>query len=220
MWTSVIVLLVAAVLVAVAASWVLCAYRRAGADAKSARAALLACAAVGVVALTAYLATGRPDLPGAPYDQRLRELKQRPLSTYTIDEALAVLAEGAREHPGDPAPHVFSGQLLLSNGRPQEAARAFEAALRRDPRRGAALLGLGEALTASEGRFTPEALALFAQAGELTNDPMPWAYQAMAARQAGRAEDARRFWGEALARMEIDHPLRATAQRLSGPAGR
>jgi cytochrome c-type biogenesis protein CcmH len=219
-WTALITFGIAALLVAAAGLWVLRAYRRAGAEKRQAPAALIACAAVGVVALGVYVAIGRPDLSGAAYEQRLRELKQRPIETYTFDEALAVLAEGAREHPNDPLPYIYSGQLLLQSGRPQEAARAFEAALRREPQQAAALLGLGEAITASEGRFTPEALALFAQVGPMTNDPMPWAYQAMAATQAGQTDDARRFWAEALVRMNEDHPLRATAQRLSAGAGR
>jgi hypothetical protein len=43
-----------------------------------------------------------------------------------------------------------------------------------------------------EGRVTPEALALFQQAGALSDDPAPWIYQAMAAMENGR-DDARRF---------------------------
>jgi cytochrome c-type biogenesis protein CcmH/NrfG len=216
-WNAVTVLMIAAVLVGGAAFWGLRAYRRAG-GAKG-RAALIACAAVSLVALGAYLAIGRPDLRGAPYQTRIAALQQRPLMSMAPDEILAVMAQNARAEPNNPMPHLISGEVYLRTGRPREAARAFETALRREPRQVAAILGLGEALVSIEGRFTPEALALFEQAGALTNDPAPWVYQAMAASEHGRTAEARRLWGEAYVRMSADDPFREQARRLSG-AGR
>lgn len=195
--------------------WVLVAYRRAGGDARSARVVLIACAAIGAITLGAYLFKGSPELSGAPYQQRLDALRQRPITSYSIEEALAVFTADAKEHPQDPLPHVEAGRVLLIAGRPQEAARSFDAALRREPRQAAALLGMGEALVVINGAFTPEALALFQQAASLTNDPAPWVYQAMAARQQGRTADARQFWREALTRMSPDDPMRPVAQRMS-----
>lgn len=213
MWSSLAVLLIAAALTAGAAYWVLRAYRRAGGGSR--RMALAACGAVGLAALVAYLAIGRPELPGAPYQARLEALKHRDPSTFTVDEALAVLAEAAEDDPADPLPHFYSGQLLLDQGRAQEAARAFDAALRREPEMGDALLGLGRAIVRMEGGVTPEALAAFQQAASLTDDPAPWIYQAMAAMEQNRETDAQRLWGEALARMSADDPRREMAQRLS-----
>jgi cytochrome c-type biogenesis protein CcmH/NrfG len=213
--SALIVLLSGAALVAACAFWAMRAFRRAGGKASRGPAALVVCAVVGIVAAGAYLAIGNPTLPGASYRQRLAALADRDPSTLTVEEALAVLSEAAREHPRDPLPHFYAGQLLLDQRRPQEAARSFDAALRREPRMAEALMGLGRAIVQSEGRVTPEAIAYFQQAGELTDDPAPWIYQAMAAMEQGDEGGARRFWGEALRRMGPDDPRRAMAQQMS-----
>lgn len=216
MSTSTAVFLVAALLTAAAALWVLRAYRHAGGGAQSARGPLATVCAFALVALGAYLAIGRPELPDAPIAQRLEALKHRDPSTYTSDEALAVLGQAARARPRDPLPYYYSGLLLFQAQRADEAARAFDAALRRDPRLGEAELGLGRALVAvNQGRVTTEALQAFRRAGTLTNDPAPWIYQAMEAMQSNNAADARKFWGEALSRMSADDPRRAMARRMS-----
>jgi cytochrome c-type biogenesis protein CcmH len=217
--TSTAVFLVAAILTAACAFWVLRAYRRAGGGEASPRGALGVVGVLALAALGAYLAVGRPELPDAPFLERLAALKHRDPSTYTPDEALAVLDRAAHEHPADPLPYYYSGLMLLQMQKPEEAARAFDAALRRDPRSGEAALGLGRSLvTINQGRVTPEALQAFRQAGALTNDPAPWIYQAMEAMQSNNDQDARRFWGEALARMSADDPRRDMARRMS--AGR
>lgn len=202
---------------AAAAFWGLRAYRRAGGA--SPRAALIACGAMAVAALGTYLMIGSPYQSGAPYAARLVALQQRPLMSLAADEALAVLAAKAKEDRRSPMPHLVAGEILLRTGRAQEAAREFDAALRREPRQVSAMLGLGEALVAIDGHFTPEALALFEQAGSLTNDPAPWVYQAMAATEQGRTAEARRLWNEAYVRMPEDDPYREQARRLS-QAGR
>jgi cytochrome c-type biogenesis protein CcmH len=214
-WTPFIVILVGALLAAGAAFWTLRATRRAGGDAKTGRTVLMALGVASVIALGVYLVNGRPDLDGGAYATRLEALRQRPPQTYTIDEALAVLAEGARENPDDPRPHLFAGEILLANGRADEAARSFDAALRRDPRSAEALLGLAKSSVAVAGHFTPEALAMFQQAGELSDDPAPWLYQAMAAMEQDRSADAQRLWGEALSRMRADDPRREMARRFA-----
>lgn len=219
MWSSLSVLLVAAVLTAAAGFWVLRAYRRAGGGSRSPLPALAAAGAVALAALVGYLTIGRPELPDAPYAARLEALKHRAIETLTADEALAILHEAARANPDDPLPHFYAGQLLLDQGRAQEAARAFDLALRREPQLAEAMLGLGRALVNIEERVTPDALALFQQAGALTNDPAPWIYQAMAAMEEGREADARQYWAEALTRMRPDDPRREMAARMSAGSG-
>lgn len=217
MWSSLAVLLTGAVLAAGAGFWVLRAYRRAGGGTRSPIPALTACVLVSIAGLGAYLIIGRPELPDAPYAARLEALKQRDPTSLSADEAMAILHDAARENPRDPLPHFYTGQLLLDQGRAEEAARSFDAALRRDPRLAEAMMGLGRALVRIEdGRVTPEALALFQQAGALTNDPAPWIYQAMAAMEEGR--DARAMWAEAYARMNADDPRREMARRMSNGA--
>lgn len=210
------VLLAGAVLIAAVAFWVLRAYRRAGGGARTAFPALAACGAVAVLTLGAYLLIGRPELPGLPYQARLEALTGRDPTSFTADEALAVLHQAARENPADPLPHFYMGQLLLGQGRPAEAARAYDAALRREPELAEAMLGLGRAMVGVEqGRVTPEALALFQQAAQYTDDPAPWIYQAMAAMESNDDANARRLWGEALSRMPPEDPRREMARRMS-----
>jgi cytochrome c-type biogenesis protein CcmH len=212
------ILILAALIVAAAAVWVLRAYRRAeGGDKARPWPVFAACGIVGVCALGLYLAIGQPDLPGAPFASRLEALKERDPTSYTLEEALAILHEASRDHPEDAQPLIFSGNILFDSGRPEEAARAFDAALRRDPRSSEAMLGLGRAMfQIDEGRVSPATLQLFQSAAELSPaDPVPWIYQAMAAMQADHAADAQRFWGEALARMAPDDPRRQMAARMS-----
>lgn len=215
MGSAIMVFAVAALLCAAASLWLLTSYRKADKGAKAAP-ALIVCAIVSVVALGGYLVLGRPDLADAPYAARLDALKQRDPTTYTADEALAILAEAARENPGDPRPHFYSGQVLLDAGRAEEAARAYDAALRRDPNNIDAMLGLARSLVQIDGgRVSEQARALFQQVGAATNDPAPWIYQAMAAMQSGDDSNAQLMWGEALTRMAPDDPRREMATRMS-----
>ncbi|MEZ5996032.1 MAG: tetratricopeptide repeat protein [Hyphomonadaceae bacterium] len=221
MLAPLIIMLAGAVLVGAAAFWALRAYRRAGAGRDAARGALALCAATAAVALGVYLVIGRPSLAGAPFEARLEALKNRDPSTITGDEWLAVLNRAARLNPNDATPHLLAGRILLDQGRAREAAREYDAALRREPRSGEALLGLGRATVGVEGRVTPEALAFFHQAAEIdTGDPAPWLYMAMAAMQEDRAADARQAWGEAFRRMAPDDPRREMARRFSTETGR
>lgn len=209
---STTVFIVAALLTAVAAFWVLRAYRREGAGPRQ---PLVVCGLVALAALTTYLVIGRPELPDAPFHGRLEALKHRDPSTFTLDEALAVLDQASKDDPRSPLPHLYTGQLLLQSGQPEQAARAFDAALRRDPQSVDAMMGLGRAMVRMDhDRVSADALRMFQQAGALSNDPAPWIYQAMAAMQDGRDADARRFWGEALARMSPDDPRRQMAREF------
>lgn len=210
------VLLAGALLCAAAAFWVLRAYRHAGGGARTAFPALMACAVVAIATLGTYLVIGRPELPGAAYAQRLEGIKQRSPTTYTIDEALAVLHEAGRDNPRDPLAHYYAGELLFRQGRVQEAAREYDAALRREPRLAEAMIGLGRSLVQIEGRVTPEALDLFDRATALTDDPTPWLYLAMNAREQNNLAELRRYTNEARSRMAADDPRREMLRALNG----
>lgn len=213
MWTSLIVLLTAALLTAAVAYWVLRAYRRSGGG--KARSAMIVCGVTALVALGAYIAVGRPELPDAAYAERIEALKQRDPRTFTQEEALVMWREIAIQHPDDPLPQFYAAEILMDQDRAREAAGAYEQALRRAPENPDALIGLGRALLRIEGALTPEALALFEQASRYTDDPTPWIYQAMAAMESGRNDDARRFWSEAYTRMPAEDPRREMARRMS-----
>ena len=208
-------MIVGVLLAAGAAFWTLRAVRRAGGNAATGRFVLLVCAAISVVALGVYAINGRPELAGGAYAERIAALKQRPRETYSLNEWLAVLADDSRINPSDPWPHLATGEILLRGNRPQEAARAFDAALRRNPRDADALIGVARSIAEIEGRFTPEALAYLEQASAVTDDARPVVYRAMAAMQSGRDADAQRLWGEAYARMSADDPRREMARRFS-----
>ncbi len=220
MLSQLLVLIVAALLTLGVAIWTLRAYRDAGG--RRARGSMMFAGAVGLAALGAYLVIGRPELPDAPFAERLAAIKARPASTYNGEEWIAFLSDAAKANPDDPGPMFMIGQVYLANRRPEDAARAFDAALRRDPLLAPALMGLGRSLMAiNEGRITPEALAAFQQAAALDDaDPAPWLYQALAAMEAGNGGEARRLWGESHRRMREDDPRREMALRMSREAGR
>lgn len=215
MLSQLIVLVFAALITLAAAIWTLRAYREAGG--RRARGSMMFAGAVGLVALGAYLVMGRPELPDAPFSERLAALKERDRATYNGEEWLAYLADEAKAEPDNAAPLFMTGQIYLAHRRPEEAARAFDAALRRDPLLVPALLGLGRSLMAIDGgTISPEALAAFQQAAALDDaDPTPWLYQALAAMEADNGAEARRFWGEAHRRMREDDPRREMARRFS-----
>lgn len=213
MLSSFIVFVFGALATGAAAYWALQAYSAEGG--RRARTSMVVCGAAALASLGIYLVIGRPELPDAPFAARLEALQDRDPRTLTADEAIAVLSAATREQPDDPLPHLYSGEVLLQQGRPGEAAIAFEAALRREPELAEAMLGLGRAKVQMEGRVTPEALALFERVTPLTEDAAPLIYQAMAAMEANDEAGARNFWGEAYTRMSEDDPRREMARRMS-----
>lgn len=218
MLTPLIILLAAALLTLGAAIWALRAYRNAGG--RGARTSAVFAGVVGIVAFGTYLLLGRPDLPDAPFAERLEAIKARDASTYNGEEWIVYLSDAAKAAPDDPIPPFMLGQVYYANRRPEDAARAFDAALRRAPTFAPALLGLGRALTAIDGVVSPEAIAAFQQAASLDDaDPTPWLYQAMAAMEAGDGPAAQRLWSEAYRRMREDDPRREMALRMSQTAG-
>jgi cytochrome c-type biogenesis protein CcmH len=212
--------IVAAVLCAASSAWVLRAYyRAAGGGEAPAQPAFIAALLVTFAALGVYIALGSPNLPDAPFAARLEALKQRDPTTFTGEEALAILQQAAREQPDDPTPLLYAGQVYMQLEDAEGAARSFEAALRRDPDSVEAMLGLGRAMVARDnGQVSPEALQLFERMGALSDDPTPWVYQAMAAMQQDRAADTAHLWGEALRRMAADDPRRVMAARMASGA--
>lgn len=199
---------------AAAAFAVLGAYRRAG-GAQS-RLVLIGAGAALAFAAGLYLVLGQPNLPGAPYAERIAALKARPIESYSDAEMLARLAAEARARPDDPRPHMATGVILAQHERYAEAARAFDAALRRDPGSVFAMLNLGRALYfMDEGRVSENARRLFEMVSAAEpDDPTAWFYQALAATQEGRTADARRLWNETLQRLPPGDPRREMARRM------
>jgi tetratricopeptide (TPR) repeat protein len=98
---------------------------------------------------------------GAGGDQRAAQVMAQQLEAILLfsegrrDEALvlarqaAVVEDGMSFEFGPPVPvkpaHELVGEMLMDLRRPREAIPAFEASLKRNPRRALSLLGLGRA---------------------------------------------------------------------------
>jgi len=101
----------------------------------------------------------KSDLGDAKYEPALRALVELERTAGRTPQALALLSDLAAGRP-DAAPlHALRGDVLLADGRREEAAAAYEAALRADPAAPAALAGKARVLRA-EGRLA-DAVALF-----------------------------------------------------------
>jgi len=207
---------------AAACAWVARAYARAGG--RPGTTALGACAGAAIAVLGLYLMIGKPTASGAPHAERLEMLRDRVkaggAAQLSLEEQLALLQQRTREAPDDAIAQRLSGRVLAALGRDFEAARAFQASLRREPNDAPTLLDLARAsLRLNQGAMTPETLALFERAAELDpSDPAGWLYQAIAATEAGRHQDAERLWGETLARLPERDPRREMAARMQDAA--
>lgn len=198
--------------------WPLRAYFRAGIGAD--RGSALAVAIVPVVcALGVYLAIGKPAMSDNPLAARIAALevaaKNAP-ERLDNEQMLAVLANRARRSPKDYQPLYFSGLIYASEARFEEAARAFDSALRRDPANASVMIELGASMVAMNDRIvTPEAQALFVQAERLRPDDVrPVFYQALAASQNGRKDEALKLWPRVLAMLPPEDPRRQMANMM------
>lgn len=198
--------------------WPMRAFLRASAGASRGFALAAACAVVAC-GLGVYLAVGKPALADNPFAARIAALeaiaKEAP-QRLDNEQMLAILAERGRNAPEEPQPHFFSGMIYASEGRFEEAARAYDAALRRDPANAATMIELGAAMVAmNERTVSPEALALFEEAGRLRPDDVrPVFYQALAASQNGRKAEALALWPRVLAMLAPDDPRRQMATMM------
>lgn len=206
----------AAIAVAAAGWWIARAY--AGAGASKPGPVLIGCGIGAVAVLGLYLALGRPSLPDEPAAGRMAALEKRAETapdSLGVSDILALLDARAKADPTAYQPYLFKGQVLAEQGRDAEAGRAFAAALERAPNSPEAALGLARALVAQEGVVSPQALDLFKRVAVLSpHDPVPWLYQALAARQAGRLAESEPLWREVLKRLAPDDPRRAMATSM------
>lgn len=215
------VLGLASVLVAGAILWVARAYVRAGGRNRGGQ--ILAAGGFALAVLGLYLAVGKPNAPGLPLKARVAALEARVqaggLEAVTPEELLAVLEARAKADPVATTPRLYAGLILTGLGREEEAARAFDAVLRRDPRNARASLELGRVLAKLNGPNHPATLAQFARAAELApSDPLPWFYQGLAASAQGQRQEAIRFWEGARARFAPEDPRQAMVSQMLADA--
>jgi len=100
---------------------------------------------------------------------------------------------------------------LARNGQYGDAAQVLVGAIEDDPKNGEAWLALANSLVAhADGLLTPASQYAYRKAAEAAPDsPGPPFFLGMAMAQTGRLTDARRLWGELLARSAADAPWRA-----------
>lgn len=206
-----------AVLVAGAIAWITRAYVRAGGRNRIAQIASAIGGALAVFGL--YAGIGSPGAPDQALGGRIAGLEARVqaqgLEAVSPDELLAVLERRARADPDSIEARLYAGLILEELGRDADAARAFQAVLRRDGRHARATIELGRISARLKGPTDPATLGLFARAAELAPaDPLPWFYQALAASEQGRHGDAIRFWQGAQARFAPDDPRQAMIAQM------
>lgn len=176
------------------------------------RAALLS-ALVGIplVALSTYLAFGRPDLPGLPQAERMATALERSDYAAMIAQVEAHLAE----NPTDAQGWLVLAPAYRGMGRYADAAQAFARALALVPAEPELLTDFGEALVmAEQGLVTARARDAFQQALALEpENTKALFYRALADRQEGRLEEAMSTWRAMLDSAPADAPWRPAVER-------
>lgn len=168
------------------------------------------CLALGVAG---YLLIGKPgmaDQPMAARQAALAEKVRTDPQSLTEGEMLSRLEQAVIDKPEDPQPHYFIGEMLRTQGRAEDAVRAYQSALRRDQDFVPALIGLADVLTQlADGVIGPDATRLYARAYQLDEAQVSAGMRAaMGAAQAGDQEKAEQAMRYIYARLPEDDPRR------------
>lgn len=173
-------------------------------------AVLGACLAVGVAG---YVLVGKPGAGDQPMSLRQAALAQKVATdpqSLSPAELLSRLEQAVKDQPDAPEPHFFIGEMLRAQGRPQDALRAYQSALRRSSDHVPALVALSDVLVElSGGAVGPDATRLYARAYELDETQVrAGMFAAMGAAQAGDQEKAEQAMRYIYARLPEDDPRR------------
>lgn len=161
----------------------------------------------------AYLAVGKPGMGDQPMSARqaaLSEKVEKHPEELTFEEALSHFELQSIDKPKAPGPHFAIGELMRMQGRPDDALRAYQSALRRDENHVPALVSLADVLVQlGGGAVNADATRLYARAYQLDETQVrAGMFAAMGAAQAGdqaKAEQAMRY---IFARLPEDDPRR------------
>ncbi|MBA4340154.1 MAG: hypothetical protein C0421_15095 [Hyphomonas sp.] len=169
-----------------------------------------ACLAVGVAG---YILVGKPGAGDQPMSQRQAALAEKVATdpqSLSPAELLSRLEQAVKDQPDAPEPHFFIGEMLRAQGRPQDALRAYQSALRRNSDYVPALVALSDVLVElSGGTVGPDATRLYARAYELDETQVrAGMFAAMGAAQAGDQEKAEQAMRYIYARLPEDDPRR------------
>lgn len=153
-------------------------------------------AAIALGAGGLYLVYGSPQKTDQPFVQREAELLSRPPETLSEDEIMLILQEQAKKAPKDPVPHALMAQVLSGAGRDQDALRAFQAALRRDPKNADLIAETGAVLMRlNKGVMGEDAKSAFDAALQLKPNSAPARfYLGLVDWQDGKKAEALATW--------------------------
>lgn len=167
------------------------------------------------VAIGGYLAIGSPGMPDQPIAARAAEIAAKDPADLTRAEALARLELLTRERPDDPQPHFFIGKMLSAEGRPEDAVRAYQSALRRDPGYAPALVALADTVVQLDGgEISDNTRALYAEGfARDPSDIRAGFMVGLADWRAGRREMAEAHWQALAGRLQAGSP---EAERFAG----
>ena len=196
-----------------------------GETSRARQAALTVAAALPVVGLAAYLAVGSPALPGRPYAERL----EVPVEQASAADLVAKVEAHLRQHPEDGRGWDVLAPVYLRTGDFQQAADAYERAIRLlgdEPKR---LTGFARATIMVQNGIVSEparqAYAKLRAAEPQAIEPQVWL--AIAKEQDGDLAGAAFEYRALLAgggsqepwKGLLDERLRSVTQRLAGADG-
>lgn len=166
-----------------------------------------------VAGIAGYVVIGQPGMEDQPMSARQAALAEKIRTepqSLTAAETLSRLEQAMRDNPKAPEPHFFIGEMLRAQGRPDDALRAYQSALRRNEDFVPALVSLADVLVElGNGAVSPDATRLYARAYQLDETQVRagmWA--AMGAAQAGDQEKAEQAMRYIYARLPEDDPRR------------
>ncbi len=161
-----------------------------------------------LAAIGLYLLKGSPLLAEQPYAHREAELASRDAAELSPPEMLARLQLAAREQPDAPEPQYFIGVLLRSQGQTDDALRAFQSALRRDPNHVDSLVALADSVMLRDGgRVTAPSAKLYNRAWRLDGTQIrAGLLSALPAYEAGDFEAAEAHWAKITAELDPGDP--------------
>jgi cytochrome c-type biogenesis protein CcmH len=180
----------------------------------------LALSLVPLLALAVYGAFGSPHLAAGLQAARPPANPEQP----DFATALARIEQHLAQRPDDGRGWEVVAPVYLRLGRPEDAARAYEAALRLNGPDADRLANYGEALVAVQDGVVPaDAREAFEKAHELDRShPKPRFYLARAAEQDGNRDKARAEYNALLSTSPADAPwipvIREHLARLDGTA--
>ncbi|MFN3608783.1 MAG: tetratricopeptide repeat protein [Hyphomonas sp.] len=177
------------------------------------------------VGVGGYLVIGKPGMADQPMSERQAALAEKVRldpQSLTEGEMLSRLEQAVIDKPEDPQPHYFIGEMLRTQGRADDAVRAYQSALRRNEDFVPALIGLADVLTQlADGGIGPDATRLYARAYQLDETQVSAGMRAaMGAAQAGDQERAEQAMRYIYARLPEDDPRRERFRPMIEAIGR